>query len=356
MLTMNPTYGYDESLKTRSGYPLRQFAGFFMPSLWRMIAENILNIGRPLLGFSESATYSVFSIDNLKNIKYYRGRVRSSNTSGYSAPVSYGDFLLSDFNFGGAENKTGASRIISRVLYHASSPRSLYGLKVILSKKVQDMTNQLIFKSHTLTPVIVNNQPYLGVQQIAVALGYGQRGCQNDTPLRKLYERHADEFTPEMSFLTTIDTKGGKQQVRIFSLRGCHLLAMFSKTPVAKEFRKWVLDLIERHKQIVSNSSTVEVAPHTRRLPSAPREIVLSEKAKTEIGGIVKTCTVAALKEVFAGLSRTEPLKLRKASNNKMDEKLLKLSEAIVEYGRSQYEDGMIHGILEGFFEGSKKN
>ena len=113
------------------------------------------------------------------------------------------------------------------------------------------MNNQLTFKSHTFTPIIVNNLPYLGYPQIADALGYGKRVGQNDTPLRKLYERHADEFTPDMSFLTTIDTNGGKQQVRVFSLRGCHLLAMFSKTPVAKEFRRWVLDLIEQQNRAV---------------------------------------------------------------------------------------------------------
>ena len=37
-----------------------------------------------------------------------------------------------------------------------------------------------------------------------------------------------------------------KKAVRIFSLRGCHLLAMFAKTEVAKQFRKWVLDLLDK--------------------------------------------------------------------------------------------------------------
>lgn len=37
-----------------------------------------------------------------------------------------------------------------------------------------------------------------------------------------------------------------KKSVRIFSLRGAHLIAMFSRTPVAKEFRKWVLDILDK--------------------------------------------------------------------------------------------------------------
>ena len=44
-----------------------------------------------------------------------------------------------------------------------------------------------------------------------------------------------------MTFTTDLVVQGQNRQVRVFSLRGCHLLAMFSKTPVAKEFRRWVL-------------------------------------------------------------------------------------------------------------------
>src|SRR5690606_26085950 len=30
------------------------------------------------------------------------------------------------------------------------------------------------------------------------------------------------------------------------SLRGCHLLAMFARTDIAKQFRKWVLDVLDK--------------------------------------------------------------------------------------------------------------
>lgn len=133
--------------------------------------------------------------------------------------------------------------------------------------------NELTFKSHTLTPIIINNLPYLGVHQIGVALQYAR-----DDIVNKMYRSHADEFTPDMSFLTTVETAGGKQQVRVFSLRGCHLLAMFSKTPVAKEFRRWVLDLIEQQNQSMTNCQQLD--------------------AKT-IGGIVKRCAVSAFREAI---------------------------------------------------------
>ncbi|ATW34409.1 MULTISPECIES: BRO-N domain-containing protein [Candidatus Williamhamiltonella] len=37
-----------------------------------------------------------------------------------------------------------------------------------------------------------------------------------------------------------------KIETRIFSLCGAHLIAMFSNTPVAKEFRKWGLDILDK--------------------------------------------------------------------------------------------------------------
>ena len=55
-----------------------------------------------------------------------------------------------------------------------------------------------------------------------------------------------------MSTILKLKAVDGKMRdVRVFSLRGCHLLAMFSKTPVAKEFRRWVLDLIEQQNRTV---------------------------------------------------------------------------------------------------------
>lgn len=174
-----------------------------------------------------------------KTYSINRGRAQNSESSGSSAPIDFAGFFISTPLVGSARNiPNNSARLLS--CFELPTP---YGLREQSSQKGKvDMQNQLVFKGKALTPIILNNQPYLGVLQIGVALNYAKPELVN-----KVYNNHADEFTPDMSFLTTIDTPGGKQQVRVFSLRGCHLLAMFSKTPVAKEFRKWVLDLIEQH-------------------------------------------------------------------------------------------------------------
>ena len=77
--------------------------------------------------------------------------------------------------------------------------------------------------------------------QIGLALGYKNP----DLSIAKLYRSNADEFTESMTAVIDLPSAGGMQKTRIFSLRGAHLLAMFARTKVAKEFRRWVLDILD---------------------------------------------------------------------------------------------------------------
>ncbi|MDA3979009.1 Bro-N domain-containing protein [Gallibacterium sp. AGMB14963] len=103
----------------------------------------------------------------------------------------------------------------------------------------------LTFQTTTLSVINQHNQSWLLASEVGKALGYPHpiKGIQ------KIYDRHADEFTPNMTALINMQTNGGMQKVRIFSLRGAHLIGMLSHTKVAKEFRKWVLDILDRETQ-----------------------------------------------------------------------------------------------------------
>jgi len=63
--------------------------------------------------------------------------------------------------------------------------------------------------------------------------------------IHDIYRRNSDEFTDTMTAVIDLPTAQGNQKVRVFSLRGAHLIAMFARTPKAKAFRRWVLDLID---------------------------------------------------------------------------------------------------------------
>ena len=99
----------------------------------------------------------------------------------------------------------------------------------------------LTFQNTNLSVINQRNQTFLTASDLGKALEYAD-------PVKaivKIYDRNADEFTAEMTALVEMKTAGGIQKVRIFSLRGAHLIAMFARTKIAKAFRKWVLDVLD---------------------------------------------------------------------------------------------------------------
>lgn len=114
----------------------------------------------------------------------------------------------------------------------------------------------LSFKDTNFQITDINGQPWLRGYQIGNALEYSDGAVA----IAKLYDRNADEFTDSMTQVIELPTAGGKQQVRVFSLRGCHLLGMLARTKVAKEFRHWVLDVLEKE---VSGSLQPKLAQTT---------------------------------------------------------------------------------------------
>lgn len=106
--------------------------------------------------------------------------------------------------------------------------------------------NSISFHDTHFTVIPHHGQPWLTATQIAQALGYA-----SEKSISNLYNRNAEEFTPNMTLVINSMTNGinnsvREKEVRIFSLRGAHLIAMFSRTALAKEFRRWVLDVLDR--------------------------------------------------------------------------------------------------------------
>lgn len=102
------------------------------------------------------------------------------------------------------------------------------------------------FHGIQLQPVEQMNDIWLTSSDIAKALGYA-----SSKSVSTIYSRNSDEFTDAMSMVIKMKTNGinnnlREKSVRVFSLRGCHLIAMFATTTIAKEFRKWVLDILDR--------------------------------------------------------------------------------------------------------------
>ena len=170
------------------------------------------------------------------------------------------------------------------------------------------MNNIVQFQNKSIKTTAFNGQIWLSSQELAKGLGYADESSVN-----RIYSRHTDEFTNEMTCSVKLTDDKTAKACRAFSPRGCHLIAMFARTPFAKEFRKWVLDVLEKLNQPVCSPAQQElglvpVSSYTRRLPSKPKEIKLSEKARQEVGGIVKTVVKKALDEYLPAVSLTSVL------------------------------------------------
>lgn len=106
------------------------------------------------------------------------------------------------------------------------------------------METALTFNEVTLTPITHENRLWIKASELARALGYSRE----DT-VSQIYSRNADEFTPDMTQVIEILDNNNltfSTKARIFSPRGCHLVAMFARTRIAKKFRKWVLDVLDK--------------------------------------------------------------------------------------------------------------
>lgn len=111
----------------------------------------------------------------------------------------------------------------------------------------------LTFQNTTLVPVKTDNQIWLSSADLAKALGYSQSRA-----VSKLYNENQDEFTPSMTALVP-NPHMKNANIRIFSLKGCHLIAMFSRTTVAKAFRKWVLDILDKEVGVPVQHHTISI-------------------------------------------------------------------------------------------------
>lgn len=119
-----------------------------------------------------------------------------------------------------------------------------------LATGISDMNSvsktDLTFQNFTFNPVTENGQVWLTSTEIAKVLGYSRTDA-----ISKIYSRNQDEFSSTMSMTVNMTFNGinnslRNKAVRVYSLRGAHLIAMFASTPVAKQFRKWALDILDR--------------------------------------------------------------------------------------------------------------
>lgn len=123
------------------------------------------------------------------------------------------------------------------------------------------MATQLVFNNTPLSVITLNNQIWIASSELAKILNYA-----DNRAVTKIYDRNSDEFTGAMTSVVKLTTNGinnslREKSVRLFSLRGAHLIAMFANTEIARDFRKWVLDILDKEVQKTTPQPATLPAP-----------------------------------------------------------------------------------------------
>ncbi|EGW50312.1 hypothetical protein HMPREF1022_02685 [Desulfovibrio sp. 6_1_46AFAA] len=167
------------------------------------------------------------------------------------------------------------------------------------------MSQALCFNDVQFKIISRNGQPWITARQLSQALGY----AREDSVL-KIYERNKEEFSSMMS--ATVKMTVGLTEVvaRIFSMRGCHLVGILSRTPVAKAFRRWVLDVLdrlaaeERAALPPSAATLVPPKPYCTNTEVIPLNVAINDWCKR--AGIVRIKALERIRHQF-GLNRVFP-------------------------------------------------
>ncbi|WP_334134154.1 Bro-N domain-containing protein [Acinetobacter schindleri] len=138
--------------------------------------------------------------------------------------------------------------------------------------------NSLSFNDMNFNPINQNDdQIWITSSELARILGYSRLD-----KVTQIFNRKADEFTSKMTRVIE-NPSNVNLTLRIFSLRGAHLIAIFARTPVAKEFRKWVLDVLDKE--------ALQQQIDTRVKINAEQQSILKEIVDRRCEGNVKKRT-----------------------------------------------------------------
>lgn len=109
------------------------------------------------------------------------------------------------------------------------------------------MSQQLIpadFFGHSVSIVDHEGKRWLTAEELGRCLGY-YAGNSSDG-VRKLYNRHADEFTEADATRVNLSRVNGRPcEQLIFSATGCIKVSFFANTTTAKQFRAWAAITLE---------------------------------------------------------------------------------------------------------------
>lgn len=136
-------------------------------------------------------------------------------------------------------------------------------------------SESLTFQDSELTVIDKDGEQWLTAADISRALGYS-----NSNAVTRLFNRNKDEFDDSMSLKVNMTLRGMPQEFRVFNKRGCQMIALLARTNKSKQFRKWVLDVLESNEPNSQNDYSDHQTP---RLENRHTSYVLLKMHGSEV-------------------------------------------------------------------------
>ena len=203
------------------------------------------------------------------------------------------------------------------------------------------------FQGFAFNPVTEGGAIWFTSTELAKALGYKKTDA-----ISQIYARNADEFSESMSLTLNMKVNGinnslRNKSVRVYSLRGAHLVAMFASTPKAKDFRRWALDILDRevqHSPIAKQFSDEELVSLCYLQLWMERSQLVSKNLYPAMKQAKSEYAVALYDiahDIHYMTVETKKILLREAKN--LDDKNFVVSHAQPMLAKLRGEDGWIH-------------
>jgi prophage antirepressor-like protein len=128
----------------------------------------------------------------------------------------------------------------------------------------------------------IDGREYITSEDIGRCLGL----ADPRRSVHRILSRNQEELEPHKG-VVKLTTPGGPQEITVFTETGANLIAMFSRTPEAKDFRLWLAKLPKQHRQIKEYlPEIVERIRREERQEGAARALILLERGSAQHLGI----------------------------------------------------------------------
>lgn len=144
-------------------------------------------------------------------------------------------------------------------------------------------------------------QRWLTAEEIGLCLGYNEANAGEG--IRKLYNRHEDEFTAADSCRVNLSRRDGKtSEMLIFSATGCQLLGFFSNTERAKQFRAWAKQVLAGTPAVAVERPPIRIGPVkiTRTIERDVLTLFVQGMAQAEIARYLRISKTSTNRLVLA--------------------------------------------------------